>query len=364
MSGVRTQRLTSLVAVIAVVGVGATALLAGSEHATTPGVSSGDGGQAAERLLPRDAVRTAPVFSGAAALPPVEPGRLRGTVVLSDRECETVALTLVDLRAAPAPHGCVVDVSPRRRFALVRDDRDGPGHVVDLRTGQAAVTPLRLGRERPPTLDDDGAVHRCSNGFSETLRFRRATPSRRPGCLPVRLGGRSYVSPAPDSAPLQLEDATGRALRLDPEAPPEGPPFALAGSPAGDLLAVVSTDERRRTVVGLYRVRDGAALARWRLDDDADPQAVRVAHGGTLVAVRLRSRRLADDSWRLLRRDDPTPVARVGGERLPAVAFSPDGRHVAVVTEPGRVCVVLDAATLRPVGRLPPDETVAVGWLD
>jgi hypothetical protein len=126
---------------------------------------------------------------------------------------------------------------------------------------------------------------------------------------------------------------------------------------------VASADARGDALVALYRVRDGVVVGRWHLGDDTEALALRVARHGAAVAALVRERHRPRDSWRLLRPADPTPVAGVGGERLRDVAFAPDGRHVAAVTEVGGTAVVLDTAGFAPLGRLPADGMEAVMWV-
>ena len=356
-------RVASLLAVAAVVGVGGAAVLSGSDTGASGDRPRPDAADATSGGLPRSTARTAPTFSGAAALPTIPAGRLQGRLVHSNVNCRTATLDLATLRVDEPRAGCLAGVSASGRFALLRETLDGPAHVVDLRSGRAARTPVRLATGRPPTLDDDGAVHRCSNGFNETLRFGRATPSRRAGCLPVRLGGRPYLAPSPENPPLQLEDSTGRAFPFDPSAPPGSPPYVLAGSPDGRVLAVASADDRGDAIVALYRVRDGTWVDGWALGPDTEPRAVRLAGDGAAVAVLVRERGRPTDDWRLLRPGRPSPVAGVGGERLLDASFAPDGRHVAVTTQPGRTAVILDTEAFVPLGRLPLDQVVGLAWL-
>jgi len=363
------QRLASSLAVTAVLGVAAAALLLGSDREDASGGTATDGGTATTSTARRE--RETPAFAGAAGLRVADPATLRGWLLLSDAACRTRALTLgpdpaPDERAVP---GCLVDVTADGHFALLRDGADGDwastGHVVDLVEGRAARTPILLSVGRTPTLRPDGSVHRCSNGYSSVLRFGKATPAAaRPGCHPVEIGGRLFVMPTPESPPLRLEDAAGRTFPLDARAPPARPPYALASSPGGRFLAVASLGDDGVPAVTLYDGRSGELLDRWLVGPGLEPTNVRVSTDGGLVAVRAREdRRGAVHVWQVVRRGRATPLAAVAGERLLDVALAPGGRHLVVATERGLTAVVVDGGTLIPLGRLPVGPTRAVAWL-
>ncbi len=172
--------------------------------------------------------------------------------------------------------------------------------------------------------------------------------------------------PAPDVGPLRLEDGEGRALPLHgPVARAAGPPYAVSVAPGGRFLAVAgrtSGADDAAAVVALHALPLGDQVAAWYLAAGTEVRSLRVSPDGGAVAARVGGRTPDEAArWELLQRGRRGTVGTVGGEALHDVAFAPDGRHVAVATA-SLVALVLDAATLVPLGRLPLPPTRALAW--
>ncbi len=94
-------------------------------------------------------------------------------------------------------------------------------------------------------------------------------------------------------------------------------------------------------VGGIHRIDDGRYVALKLLTGVPGAEVADISRDGTLIAVGSEGRiALLDGSGR------PTAAAATGGDRVLDVAFSPDGRWLALAELSGTTRI-LDAATLK-----------------
>jgi len=265
--------------------------------------------------------------------------------------------------------GCPESASPSGRVVVERAGtqltvRDVAGGGVLSRSPTAAGFGARLAA----AIDDDGSLATCEGDDVVVRAPGRATRTV-PGCEPVALRSGLHWLADPDADGLPLTDAQGRRVPLTaPALRQTGGPYLLAASPGGDHLAALAFHPSLGRHVLVVRVRDGHIVGRRSIDAQLRADDVRVAPDGQAVAVRVATRDDPAPLWHLWRLDRRTPpVPSVGGERLTDVAFSPDGRHLAVVTRRRSEVVILAAETFGPVARIPADSVGptprAVMWL-
>ena len=152
-----------------------------------------------------------------------------------------------------------------------------------------------------------------------------------------RLGGEMYpalgrpglvvfdIEPSADRRRAALTADSGDVLLL--EAGPSPSLRSLFTDP--EVRAVAITNDGTRVVTALssgVQMRDAAGAALWQQPTATGLRDVAVSPGDRLVAGGER-----DGRTRLWRASDGTPLAVLGGhdERVQAVVFSPDGRHLA-----------------------------------
>lgn len=316
---------------VAAIALAAVAVFAGGTLATQDGPMGGDGGSAGgatTSAAASDGV-TSPAPLGTmserlARLAPVPPGELAGTLHFADDAgCWQLTIDLATLMRSTPPGGVCFATGGRRGVYDLYDD-PRPTRVVDLdgRTTETIAVPDGWGLW---TIARDGLVF-CNYflaGPARIWRFGRAWAPL-PDC-PVAKGqdGLLFAGPRRRS----IVDERGRRVAALTE--PLGE-FARI-RPIGDALLAV--DSR------LYG--DGRLLASYQepgaivLGASRDAGVALISVGPRLIIYRDGTAHPIDSS-----------VATRGG------VVSPDGT-LLLVQHDQEVLIVLDAATLRPLARLP-----------
>lgn len=358
--GRRPSRSAALVGLVvaAIAGVAIVSALTGRDGtlADPPPLPEETGTTAATTA---DAALAAAPVGALDLLPGVPADRARDAIVVYDSRCDAYMLhldrprrlLLVDL---PVPGSCATAWSTDGAYAV--DGRDG----LVLRDRA-----LRLDRRLLPqgtfqrgsaTVGRDGTVLACGDDDTPVIVRRNGRATSPPGVCPVgRIAGSTVIAVTP-TGPLRRIDG-GRVASALPE---EGEIVAIGGSPRGRLHAVLGNDGGSAWLRVL--APSGLPVAAIDLADEVAVRGmpvqprVEVADDGRLAVATVRQRAHV---LRLGR--DRLDLHALGAEPFLDATISPDGRSIAVAT--GRRVVVLDAATLDPVGQVPM-EAFRVVWLD
>ncbi len=311
---------------------------------------SGEGGGTSQPVSPTTTetatVLADPDVGSVLRLPAPAPGAFAGTLVWNSIDCSTGTLDLATGAAAVGlpERACTLwaatdggalaftsDAAPRARALRVLVRSGGSVHDGPAPGGATAIS-------------GDGTVATC--GASKVLEQAPGGAARTlPGCRPAYASGRL----------LRITTDERRVVDdLDRTVVPAGVGSIHVLGATGDQVAVVRVETGAGWTVEVWR--GGRLEGRLELQRSGRPNDLRVARDGATALVRLGG----PQEWKLYRTRRAGSLDQIGREGVREGAFSPDGRHVAVVVASG--IVIVDAARLAPVAAFPADAK-EIAWL-